>query len=178
MTGLVDQVKSVAASLAIARVPFALGGALALAYATEDPRGTRDIDVNVFVPSSDAVRVLSALPAGVAWTDEDVTAVARDGQVRVWWDQTPVDVFFAHHDVHYRAGRRVLTVDFVGQAIPVLAPIDLGIFKVLFDRPKDWVDLAAMVESRELDPDDLVKQVDELLGDDPRVERARALRYS
>ena len=49
MTKLVERIVAVAASLEAAEIPWALGGALALAYATNEPRGTRDIDVNVFV---------------------------------------------------------------------------------------------------------------------------------
>jgi transposase len=37
-------------------------------------------------------------------------------------------------------------VPFGGDAlIPVLSAEDLAIFKVIFDRPKDWLDLAEMV---------------------------------
>jgi len=43
-------------------IPHAFGGAIALAYCTEEPRGTRDLDVNVFVPPSDAAQVLGLLP--------------------------------------------------------------------------------------------------------------------
>ncbi len=35
------------------KLPHAFGGALALAYCTEEPRATRDIDVNVFVGKDD-----------------------------------------------------------------------------------------------------------------------------
>lgn len=49
MASLVAQVLGIAHSLDRAGIEWALGGALALAYATEEPRGTRDIDVNVFV---------------------------------------------------------------------------------------------------------------------------------
>ena len=40
-------------ALDAAGVPHAFGGAIALAYCTEDPRGTNDIDCNVCVPASD-----------------------------------------------------------------------------------------------------------------------------
>ena len=49
-----------------ARVPHAFGGALALAYWTLDPRGTSDIDHNVFVPAAQCETALKALPAAVA----------------------------------------------------------------------------------------------------------------
>ena len=175
MPTLVDKILALSSALADADIPSAFGGALALAYATEEPRGTRDVDINVFVAPSQARRCFEALPAGVRWTAADVAAVARDEQVRLWWDDTPVDIFFAAHEVHDRAGRRTLTVDLVGHRIRVLDPVDLATFKVLFDRSKDWVDIEAMADSGTLDVGAAVTQVRELLGDDERVERLRAL---
>jgi len=49
------------------QVPHAFGGAIALAYRTLDPRGTSDIDVNLFVPSAiagDEVAILVTDPSG------------------------------------------------------------------------------------------------------------------
>lgn len=176
MPSLVAKIEAIAASLTAAGVPHAFGGALALAYATEEPRGTRDVDVNVFVPPADAEATLRALPADVTWTVDDVATAQRDEQVRLWWDDTPIDVFFAAHDFHLAAGRRATTVDFVGHPIRVLAARDLATFKVLFDRPKDWVDIENMLASGTLDLDVVIAAVAELLGDDDRIERLRALR--
>lgn len=173
MPSLVDKIITIADSLDTAGVPYAFGGALALAYATEEPRGTRDIDVNVFVPSDDVVRVFDALPPGVTRSDDDIRTVQRDVQVRLWWEDTPVDVFFAAHPFHLMAGRRVRRVDLVGTTIRVLAAVDLATFKVLFDRSRDWVDIEAMLDSGTLDLDELLEAVETLLGDDPRVGRLR-----
>ncbi len=52
MTTLVEKVVALSDALTTAGVPHAFGGAIALAYCTEDPRGTRDVDVNAFVPAS------------------------------------------------------------------------------------------------------------------------------
>lgn len=173
---LVEKVVLVAEAFDSASIPYAFGGALALAFATEEPRGTRDIDVNVFL-APDAVRqVFAALPGGVAVTDRDGDAVRRDEQVRLWWDVTPLDLFFAAHPFHFEAGRRARTVDFIGRPIRVLAPFDLAVFKVLFDRSRDWVDIETMVGSGTLDVGDVVSAVQALLGaDDDRVERLRRL---
>lgn len=176
MPTLVEKVLSIADSLTAGHVPYAFGGALALAYATEDPRGTRDIDVNVFVPADEVMHVFDALPPAVAGDADDVEEVRRDDQVRLWWDDTPVDVFFAAHVFHLAAGRRARAVDLVGSPIRVLAPTDLAVFKVLFDRSKDWVDIEAMVASGTLDLDEAVETVNELIGEDPRTERLRGLR--
>ena len=76
MTSLVDRIVAICDALDASRLPWALGGALALAYATEEPRGTRDIDVNVFVPATDASTVFAALPPSGRHTLESVDCEA------------------------------------------------------------------------------------------------------
>jgi hypothetical protein len=175
VTSLVDKVRAIAAALDEHSMPYAFGGALALAYATEEPRGTRDIDVNVFVAPDQVDVVFDALPGEVVHTDADRRAVARDEQVRLFWDDTPVDLFFAAHVMHHEAAARRRFVEFAGMTIPILAPIDLAVFKALFDRAKDWVDIQNMHESGTLDPAVVADAVEALLGDDPRVERLRRM---
>lgn len=175
MTSLVERIVAVCDSLDQHAVSWALGGALALAYATEEPRGTRDIDINVFVAASEAGRVFAALPAGVAHTRADVAAAGRDDQVRLWWDDTPVDVFFAAAPFHFEVERRCRTVPFANRLIRVLCAEDLAVFKAMFDRGKDWVDIATMTEAHAIDLDLAADRLGELLGDDPRVEHLRHL---
>jgi hypothetical protein len=140
-------------ALAAGRIPHAFGGAIALAYWTRDPRGTSDIDVNVFLPVTQARRALDALPTGVAIPAETEDAIARDGQVRLWWDGTPVDLFFDYVPVHTDAARNRRTVPFEGVRIPVLGPVELAVFKVMFDRTRDWADIEAMLERGTVDLD-------------------------
>ena len=85
MTGLADKALALESALADAAVPHAFGGALALAFHTAEPRGTRDIDLNLFVPAADARAVLEALPGSVQWDDGDVAEISRNGQVRLLW---------------------------------------------------------------------------------------------
>jgi len=176
VTTLVERILAVCEALDERVVPWALGGALALAYATEEPRGTRDIDVNVLVGPERAMEVLSALPTGVRWSETDVTAIQREQQVRVWWDDTPIDLFFEAGPFHREVAERCLTVPFAGRSIRVLAPEDLAVFKAMFDRSKDWVDIEAMVESDSVDVEAAASRLERLLGDDHRVARLRALR--
>ena len=138
-------------ALADARIPHAFGGAIALAYWTLDPRGTSDIDVNVFVPATEPERALAALPDGVAQPPSTRDAIARDGQVRLWWEDVPIDLFFNYADVHEEAARNRRRVAFEGTRIPVLGPVELAVFKVMFDRTRDWADLEAMAERGTLD---------------------------
>jgi hypothetical protein len=165
-------------ALAGRRVPHAFGGAIALAYWTRDPRGTSDIDVNVFLPVEKARRALDALPDGVTIPPATEEAIARDGQVRLWWDGTPVDLFFDYVPVHADAARNRRTVPFEGIRIPVLGPIELAVFKVMFDRTRDWADIEAMVERGSLDVDAVRAALGTMLEPgDERFERlARAER--
>lgn len=131
-------------ALARRRVPHAFGGAIALAYWTLDPRGTSDIDVNIFAPAEDCGRALAALPAGIAQPEGTAATIARDGQIRLWWDETPVDLFFDYVPVHADAARHRETVPFAGTQIPILGPVELTVFKAMFDRTRDWADIEAM----------------------------------
>jgi hypothetical protein len=172
---LVDRIVAVCESLERAGIPWALGGALALAYATNEPRGTRDIDVNVFVGPTDARAVFSALPVGVAFTEADLVEAGKRDQVRLWWDSTPIDVFFATDPFHFEVATRCRVVPFEGRHITVLSAEDLAVFKALFDRRKDWADIEAMLESNAIDLQLAAERLGALLGDDPRVGRLRTL---
>jgi hypothetical protein len=174
-TRLVDRIVALCASLDRAAIPWALGGALALAYATNEPRGTRDIDVNVFVSANHARTVFDALPNGVTFRDADVIEAASSDQVRLWWNSTPIDVFFASAQFHFDVAARCRVVPFEGRSIRVLAAEDLAVFKALFDRTKDWADIEAMADSHALDLGIAADRLAGLLGDDPRVERLRTV---
>jgi len=159
-------------SLARKRIPHAFGGAISLAYWTEDPRGTSDIDVNLFVPSDAPDRALRALPDGVAVPDGTAETIARDGQIRLWWDETPVDLFFDYVPVHEAARAHRKTVPFEGTRIPILGPVELATFKTMFDRTRDWADLESMIEAGTLDLDALREQLAALVPrDDERFAR-------
>ncbi|MGZ4682867.1 MAG: hypothetical protein ACXWA3_17075 [Acidimicrobiales bacterium] len=174
MTSLADKIVAIERSLTAARVPHAFGGALALAFHVQEPRGTRDIDVNLFCPEVEARAAFGALPDGVRWTDADLERVAEVGQVRLFWDDTPVDVFFSTHAFHDRVAAGVAWVPFAEGTIPILDAASLAVFKAFFDRTKDWADIEAMVDAGTLDGHDALGWLVDLLGgDDQRVERLR-----
>jgi hypothetical protein len=155
-----------------AGIPHAFGGAIALAYATKDPRGTSDIDINVFVPAENCAAALAALPPGVAVPAGTAEKIAAEGQERLWWDETPVDVFFNNVPVHEQAARHARTAPLAGTEIPILGPVELAVFKVMFDRTRDWADIEEMVAAESLDVDAVRATLTDLLGaDDPRFPR-------
>ena len=173
MTSFVEKIELVDEALTRAGVPHAFGGALALAFHVESPRATVDIDVNISLAVNRAAEVLAALPVGVTWTGADVAAVERDGQVRVFWDRTPLDLFFPQDPLHETVASRVLRVPFRHRTIPIVSATDLVIFKALFDRPKDWVDIAEMVAYGGVDIVDAQSWLTRLVG--RRDRRARRL---
>jgi hypothetical protein len=176
VTTLVEKVLALSESLTKADVPHAFGGALALAYCTENPRGTRDVDINAFVPAATPEPVLAALPPGVRVPPGTAEIVATDGQVRLWWDDTPVDLFLDYAPLHAQAARGSRDVPFAGRQIRILGAVELILFKALFDRPKDWVDIAAVVEAAVVATRGVREGLVELVGaDDPRVQRWDAL---
>lgn len=176
MSTFAEKIVEVHRALDRARVPHAFGGALALAWCTQQARATIDIDVNIFLPADEVERVLDALPTGVRWTDDDVGLLRRDGQARLWWDNTPVDVFLDTVDFHRRVADRCRRAPFGGEELPFLGCDDLAVFKAFFNRTKDWADLEAMVENRSLDIDRVVGALVTYLGaDDERIARLRSI---
>jgi hypothetical protein len=141
-----EQIVALERAFIAAGIPHAFGGAQALAY-YGSVRATHDIDVNVFLPAAEAERVFSVLGSlGAAVQNPGLRRlVARDEQVRILWDGTPVDLFFAYDPLHQSSLRRRRRVDFYGDPIHILSAEDLITFKATFDRDKDWRDIATIV---------------------------------
>jgi len=141
-----EMVVALEAALRTAEIPHAFGGAIALAYYAT-PRGTVDVDINLFVPVGDFDRVLAALvPLGVELPSGELRRVAvRDEQVRLTWQATPLDLFFSYDALHEACMERRRQVPFGGEKLAILSAEDLAIFKVLFARDKDWRDLREML---------------------------------
>ena len=167
--GLVERVVRLHAALDGAALPHTFGGALALAYCTEDPRGTKDIDVNVFIGVDRVDELVNALPQGIEVTEAHRLQLARDGQARLWWDTTPVDVFLSNHPFHDHAEASMRRVPFGDvEDLPVLSCADLAVFKAFFARPKDAIDVAAMVIAGAVDRAALERTVTAMLGERER----------
>ncbi len=143
-------------------------------HAFERARATIDIDLNLFIPTDSAAAAFDALPKGVVVTAEARTAVATDGQARLWWGPTPVDVFFNTTPFHDEVAKRCRHESFGGTDIPFLACRDLAVFKAFFNRTKDWADLEAMAEADSLDIEAVLGVLAHYLGTkDARVSRLR-----
>lgn len=166
-------------ALAAAGIPHAFGGAHALAYYAT-PRATIDIDLNVFVPATRAREVLLRLAALGVSTDAPglVPKIERDGQARVFWEKTPIDLFFSYDALHDSSMQRRCSVDFGEDRIHVLSAEDLVVYKLVFDREKDWRDIAEVIfaAERALDADYVRSWIVRILpSDDPRRARFERL---
>lgn len=176
MNELTEKLFAVHDALVKAALPHAFGGAIALAYCVEEPRGTRDLDVNIFCDAADAATVFGALPDGVAFDEDDIAAAVRDGQKRLFWDGVPIDVFLNNLPLHEAVAGSVVWVPMEGREVPVLDCVSLAIFKSLFNRTKDWADLEAVAAASPESIEGAERIVGELVGrDDPSYERLAAL---
>lgn len=172
-----EKVELLAAWLGAYGIPHAFGGAIAMNYHRE-PRATLDIDVNVFVREGEEGELLELLRERIPQMDVDALAreLAAHGQGRALWGDTFVDVFLANTDFHLSMARRARAEPFGDRTISVLSIEDLLVCKALFDRPKDWVDIAAVGATRAGQLD--VAYVERWLGEfvEPDDERFTRLR--
>ncbi len=177
MSELVDKLFAIHEALEAQSLPHAFGGAIALAYCVEEPRGTRDLDVNIFCDAADAAKVLASMPDGVRVTAKDIEAVERDGQTRLEWDGVPVDVFLNNLPLHEAVASAVVWVPLQDREIPVLDCASLVLFKSFFDRTKDWGDIEAVALATPEDIETAARTLAALVGeDDPAYKRLDGIR--
>ncbi len=164
-TSLADKIVVLHRSLKEAGLAHAFGGAIALAYCTQEPRATRDIDINIFVSPDEVDHMVLGLAVGIEVSEKNRRELVRDGQSRLWWDDTPVDIFLSNHSFHDKVRENLRFVPFAEvEDLPVLACTDLAVFKAFFGRPKDAIDIAAMVGVKAVDLRQLDRDVAALLG--------------
>jgi hypothetical protein len=167
--------RAIADALRASTIPHALGGALALGVAGV-PRGTKDVDVNVFVGLERLDDVFGALePLGIRIERGSARARAeRDGMFVADWDGMRIDVFVPSIPFSDEAARTRVSITVDGWTGWFLSPEAIAIFKLLFFRTKDIGDLAQLVAVREdaLDRAYIRRWLVEMMGEeDERVRR-------
>ncbi len=174
--GAAEAAQLIAGALESAGLPYAIGGALALAIAGV-PRGTADVDINVFVAEHDVptvIAVLQRLGVEVDLTSA-VARAKRDGTFVGRWDGMRIDVFLPSIPFSHEAARtRVRVTDATGWSGWFLSAEALAVFKLLFFRGKDVVDLERLVAvaASRLDHGYVRRWMVEMMGeDDERVRR-------
>jgi hypothetical protein len=163
---LAEKLLAIHEALKATSLPHAFGGAIALAYCVEEPRGTRDLDVNIFIDAGKAAEALAALPEGVRVEASDVEKVIRDGQTRLFWEGVPIDVFLNNLPLHEEVANGVVWVSLEGREIPVLDCASLVIFKSFFARGRDWGDIEEVAASTPEEVAAAVRSVAALVGED------------
>ncbi|HEY5384095.1 MAG TPA: hypothetical protein VIJ56_02595, partial [Acidimicrobiales bacterium] len=90
---------------------------------------------------------------------------------------TPLDLFFSYDRFHEAAAAARGVVPFGDDTIPILSADHLAVCKVIYNRPRDWVDIEAMVAAgAELHTAEILRWVGRIAGDeDPRYERIAAV---
>lgn len=174
---LPDKVTAIHRALDMTKVPHAIGGALALAYYAE-PRATIDVDINVFVATDRWPEICESLaPLGID-VAVDIDLLNRDGQVRLWWDRNPVDLFFSYDPFHDAMRHSARKVPFNDGTIPILSPEHLAVCKAMFDRPKDWIDIEQiLVATDPLDLGEIEDWLKRMVGENnPRMKKLAAVK--
>ena len=170
-----EAAREIADALAAAGLPHAIGGALALGVAGV-PRGTKDVDVNVFVDDDQVPHVIDALSAlGIEVQREAALARARrDGMFVGMWDGMRIDVFVPSIPFSHEAARTAVTVTVDGWTGRFLSAEAITVFKLLFFRIKDRGDLERLVAVREsaFDHAYVRRWIVDMMGEDD--ERVRA----
>lgn len=160
-------------------IPYALGGALAYGVWAV-PRATIDVDVNVFVREERLAEVLDALASlGVASTlDEARKASVEDGLIVLRYGSYRLDVFTPSIDFSWEAARTRVCREIDGKNLWFLSAEALAVFKLLFFRGKDLVDLERLVavQGERLDSAYVRRHLVEMMGEeDERVRRWDAI---
>jgi hypothetical protein len=158
------------------RLPYAIGGAIALGFYAV-PRATLDVDVNIFVPPADQLaRALAALAdAGFVADEAEPQLRARansDGQFRGSVCELRVDVFVPAIAYYAQLASRRRQVTLLGGPLWILSPEDLVVLKMMFFRRKDLADVEAVLRDQRasLDRQFVRRQLIELVGaDDERL---------
>ena len=169
-----DAAQSIAIALDRAGIPYAAGGALALAIAGV-PRGTADVNINVFVSEEQVHHVFAVLESlGIEIPVAAADQARARGMFVGRWEGMRIDVFLPSIPFAREAERsRIRVSDDAGWSGWFLSAEALAVFKLLFFRGKDIVDLERLVAVRpELDATYVRRWIVDMMGeDDERTRR-------
>jgi hypothetical protein len=138
--------RRIADALESADIPHAIGGALALAV-WGFPRATNDVDVDVFLPVESLGPALEALrQAELEFDAREALERARErGDFRARAGSMRVDVFVSSIPFYDAVRRRIRRAPLMERPAWFLSPEDLVVFKLLFFRTKDLLDVERLV---------------------------------
>lgn len=156
-------------------IDYAIGGALAYGF-WGIPRATVDVDINLFCPEAALAEVVQVTaPLGIALDVEAARSQAEaDGLIVVQYRGMRVDLFVPSIPFSWEALRTRVRVTLKGHAVWILSAEATAVFKLLFFRAKDVVDLQRLVavQGARLDDAYVRRWIVDMVGeDDARVAR-------
>lgn len=169
----------VAAALDERGISYAIGGALALGY-WGMPRGTLDVDLTLFMPTDDPRAVVAVLRDIGCDIDESAAlpTLGEHGFCSATIAGVRVDVFLPIVDFYTVARGRRRAVNLEGVPVMIWDAETLVIFKLMFFRDRDLVDIAQILRTQgpRLDAAWITTRAVDLFGGrDPRVSRWKEL---
>ena len=172
---VISLARRLADRLEAAAIEYAIGGALALGQWSV-PRGTKDVDLTLFIEEAAWSEALQLFVAEGAQIDERETLAELDrrGACRVRGLSFPVDIFVPSIAFYESVAKRVVVRPLMGRPARFLSAEDLAVFKLLFFRPKDLADVHTMLAVRrgKIDRDYIRDWLVEMVGEsDDRVIR-------
>lgn len=146
---VVDIAKALAAGLEARGRDYALGGAIALSF-WGSPRGTLDVDLTLFLSDEDpreAVQLMRDLGC-VVDEAEALRQIGEHSFLRATHGVFRVDLFLPNIPFYEVARQRRQRVNLEGQSVMIWSAETLAVFKMLFFREKDFVDIRQILKSQ------------------------------
>ncbi|MCL4449146.1 MAG: hypothetical protein M1483_00715 [Actinobacteria bacterium] len=88
----------------------------------------------------------------------------RDEQIRLWWDDTPIDLFFMNIPLHQAMNEHKQPRTFDGIPTFIISVTYLVTCKIIFNRFKDWADIETVLEHPDLNTNEVTKWVSDICG--------------
>ena len=157
------------------RCEYAIGGAIAVGFWSE-PRGTMDVDLTLFLPQDKPRQVVQQLRDIGCEVDETsaIGTIREHGFCRASYAGLRIDVFVEAFDFYQTAKRRRVRVWLRNREVMILDAETLCVFKMMFFREKDFLDIKGMMRDRgpSLNRSFVREQLIEICGPrDPRIIR-------
>lgn len=141
--------EELAARLEAAHCDYALGGAIALGFWSE-PRGTLDVDVTLYLPLDDPHRCMTLLEQIGCVFDRPrtETMLTEHTFCQVQFLGIRLDVFLPMSSFYELAKARRREVPMGNRQAYIWDAETLCVFKMMFYRLKDFVDIQSMLRSQ------------------------------
>lgn len=151
---------------------YAFGGAIALA-AWSEPRATADVDVILWIPLDEIDRAIDLIASAGVDVDRAAAraAAAQRGMFAGRVGATRVDVFVPSIPFYEEAATRRVRTRILARDTWVHSAEVLAVFKMLFFRPKDLIDIERMlvVRGSSFDRSFVRAALVEMLEEDERI---------